>query len=111
MVECDSKRLNRLLDEGAVKQHLFRPSGIDIWTIVGKDNEYWVDLQISFCSCKSYYYKTLSSGNLCYHLHCVELAKLHNKFVTIEFHDTEYRSFIKALLSDITTRLGLASTS
>lgn len=105
MVEYDSERLHNLLEEGAVKFHIFQPSGRAIWTIVGKDNEHWVDLELGFCSCKSYYYNTLSNGNPCYHLLCLELAKKRNKFVTIRFHDTEYTYFIKALLSDITSKI------
>lgn len=105
MVEYGSERLHNLLEEGAVKFHIFQPSGRAIWTIVGKDNEHWVDLELGFCSCKSYYYNTLSNGNPCYHLLCLELAKKRNKFVTIRFHDTEYTYFIKALLSDITSKI------
>ena len=100
MVQYDSERLHKLLEEGAVKFHVFQPSGRAIWTIVGKDNEHWVDLELRFCSCKSYYYKTLSNGDPCYHLLCVELARKHNNFLTIRFHDSEYTYFIKALLSD-----------
>jgi len=31
---------------------------------------------------------------------CIELAKQNYKFVTTKFHDTEYKDFIGALLSD-----------
>lgn len=105
VAKYDPERLNKLLEEGAVKLHIFQPSGRTIWTIVGKDNEHWADLELGFCSCKSYYYKTLSNGIPCYHLLCIQLAKQHNKFVTIKFHDTEYTYFINALLSDTTCKL------
>jgi len=105
VVQCDSERLKNLLERGAVKLHLFQPSGRTIWTIVGRDNEHWADIELGFCSCKSYYYKTLSNGKLCYHLICIVLAKQNNKFVTIKFHDTEYTDFINALLADIASKL------
>jgi predicted nucleic acid-binding Zn finger protein len=100
----NTKRINTLVEEGAVKFHIFQPSGRAIWTVVGRDDEHWGDIELGFCSCKSYYYKTLSNGKPCYHLLCIELAKKHNKFVTIRFHDTEYTQFIKALLSDFTSK-------
>ena len=100
----NAKRINTLVEEGAVKFHIFQPSGRAIWTVVGRDDEHWGDIELGFCSCKSYYYKTLSNGKPCYHLLCIELAKKHNKFVTIRFHDTEYTQFIKALLSDFTSK-------
>jgi predicted nucleic acid-binding Zn finger protein len=100
----NTKRINTLVEEGAVKFHIFQPSGRAIWTVVGRDDEHWGDIELGFCSCKSYYYKTLSNGKPCYHLLCIELAKKHNKFVTIRFHDTEYTQFIKALLSDFTCK-------
>ncbi|HET7148900.1 MAG TPA: hypothetical protein VFI73_10425 [Candidatus Nitrosopolaris sp.] len=105
VVRCDSERIKHILEGGAVKLHIFQPSGRTIWTIVGKDNEYWADIELGFCSCKSYYYKTLSNGKLCYHLKCILLAMQNNKFVTIEFHDTEYMDFINALLGDIADKL------
>jgi predicted nucleic acid-binding Zn finger protein len=101
----NTRRINTLLEEGAVKFHLFQPSGRAIWTVVGRDDEHWGDIELGFCSCKNYYYKTLSNGMPCYHLLCIELAKKHTKFVTIRFHDKEYTQFIKALLSDFTSKL------
>ena len=102
------QRIKNLLEEGAVKFHVFQPSGRTLWTIIGRDNEHWADVELGFCSCKSYYYKTLSSGKQCYHLICIELAKQNNKFVTIRFHDTEYKDFINALLSDAKCKLLLS---
>jgi predicted nucleic acid-binding Zn finger protein len=105
VVQCDSDRIRNLLEGGAVKLHVFEPSGRTIWTIVGRDNEHWADIELGFCSCKSYYYKTLSNGTLCYHLKCIMLAKQNNKFVRIKFHDIEYTVFINALLADIAGKL------
>ena len=52
-----AKRIKTLLEEGAVKFHIFQPSGRAIWTVVGRDDEHWADIELGFCSCKSYYYK------------------------------------------------------
>ena len=105
VVQSDSERIKNLLEGGAVKLHIFQPSGRTIWTIVGRDNEHWADIELGFCSCKNYYYKTLSNGKQCYHLICIELAKQNNKFVTIKFHDTEYKDFVSALVLDAKCKL------
>lgn len=88
------------VDQGRVKLHLFQPSKRLIWTVIGTDNEYWADLQIMFCSCKSYYYKPVSGMQSCYHLQSLALSIAQNKFDKIEFHDSEYNGFIRALISD-----------
>ena len=90
------------VERRAIKFHIFLPSGRAIWTVVGRDREYWVDPDLDFCSCKGYYYKTLSTCNPCYHLKSVESARQKKKFAEIKFQDVEYQSFIKALLSDAT---------
>ncbi len=86
---------------GSVKLHRFQPSGTVIWTMVGRDREHWVDLEVGFCSCERYYYRTLSGGQKCYHLTCVEIARKAQKFTIIEFDDSERRFFIDGLISDL----------
>jgi predicted nucleic acid-binding Zn finger protein len=90
---------------GSVKLHRFQPSGTVIWTMVGNDEEHWVDLGLDFCSCKGYYYKTLSDGQKCYHLTYVKLAIETQKFTTIEFHDSERKIVINGLISDLKNSL------
>jgi predicted nucleic acid-binding Zn finger protein len=99
------RHTKRALSLGAVKLHIFKPSGRNLWTIVGKDNEHWTDPEIDFCSCKYYYYKTLSDFENCYHLKSVQQAKEKNEFESIIFDDSEYIGFIKALLNDNVTKL------
>jgi predicted nucleic acid-binding Zn finger protein len=99
------KRIESTVNSGAVKLHIFEPSGRKLWTIVGKDNEHWTDLDLEFCSCKNYYYKTLSNLGTCYHLKSVQEAKEKNEFVSITFDDSEYLGFVSALLSDSATKL------
>ena len=86
---------------GPVKLHRFQPSGTVIWTMVGKNREHWVDVDLGFCSCNRYYYRTLSNGHNCYHLTSVELARKTQKFTTVQFHDSEHKSFIEGLISDL----------
>ena len=73
--------------------------------MVGKDREHWVDTRLGFCSCKGYYYRTLSDGQKCYHLAYVEVAIKTQQFTTIEFHDSERKFVIGGLISDLKNSL------
>lgn len=84
-----------------VKAHVFRPSSREIWTVIGKDKEYWVDPDDDFCSCEDYYFKTLSGKEKCYHLQVVEVAKERKLVDITEFSDEEYDSFLRALINDM----------
>jgi predicted nucleic acid-binding Zn finger protein len=100
----DSRADNAVLS-GSVKQLLFTPSKRTLWTVVGKDNEHWADPELGFCSCKDFYFTTLSGGDECYHLKSVKKAIQEDKFVSVEFDDSEYVLMLKALTDDCTTIL------
>jgi predicted nucleic acid-binding Zn finger protein len=84
-----------------VKLHLFEPSKRKIWTVVGKDNEHWLDSDLGYCSCEDYYYNAMEKGQQCYHLQAVQTAIKQDKVETITFHDSEFESFISALVHDM----------
>jgi predicted nucleic acid-binding Zn finger protein len=89
----------------SVKLHFFEPSGRQIWTVVGKHDEHWIDPELNFCSCKNYYYKTLSELKECYHLTNLKQATENKSFSLIKFHDSEYSIFMTALISDIANKV------
>lgn len=91
----------RIAVEKGVKVHVFRPSGRELWTVVGKDKEYWVDPDGGFCSCEDYYFRTLSGKEKCYHLQVIDIAREKKLIDIIEFMDEQYESFLQALVSDI----------
>lgn len=84
---------------GSVKLHLFLPSRRKIWTFVGREEEYWVDPDLSFCSCKDYYFATLSGGEPCYHLKSTKKAE-QDGVTAVEFSDQDYDSFLQALAAE-----------
>jgi predicted nucleic acid-binding Zn finger protein len=100
MNKGNAVRVEETVNLGSVKLHVFLPSGREIWTVVGKDDEHWADPDLQFCSCKYFYYKTLSNDQTCYHLKSVDQAKQSNKFVRTDFNDSEYVAFLKVLLAD-----------
>ncbi|MFQ5440089.1 MAG: hypothetical protein ACE5DL_01355 [Nitrosopumilaceae archaeon] len=94
-------RIETLVSEKRVKLHVFEPSKREIWTVVGKGKEHWLDPDVDYCSCPGYYFGKLSGKNLCYHLESVLLAKKEKKFERIVFSDDEYSEFIAGLISDL----------
>lgn len=101
MREKSTEKAAKIVLEKGVKLHQFKPSNRQIWTVVGKDNEYWVDSDNSYCSCRDYYFQTLSGREKCYHLQVIEEAKAKNLIDVIEFSDDEYYQFIRALIQDL----------
>ncbi|HJU78842.1 MAG TPA: hypothetical protein VJ599_04675 [Nitrososphaeraceae archaeon] len=83
----------------SLKCHLFEPSKKKIWTIVGKHHEYWIDLDLDYCSCNDYYFRTLSGQGLCYHLDFAK-EKMRSNVDTVHFSDSEYGDFVKSMIND-----------
>jgi len=100
-VKKDPSSAATIVSRRGVKLHYFEPSGRKIWTVVGKENEHWLEPDLGFCSCEDYFFNTLNNGNECYHLKSVEIAKKQNNIETIHFSDEEFASFISALISDL----------
>lgn len=94
-------RIESLVSEKRVKLHVFEPSQREIWTVVGKGKEHWLDPDAEYCSCPGYYFGKLSGKKSCYHLESVVLAKKENKFEKIIFSDEEYGEFLASLIPDL----------
>ena len=94
-------RVESLVSEKRVKLHIFEPSQREIWTVVGKGKEHWLDPVSEYCSCPGYYFGRLSGKKSCYHLESVLFAKKENKIEKIIFSDDEYADFIGGLISDL----------
>ncbi len=96
-----SDRVESSVSEKRVKLHVFEPSQREIWTVVGKVKEHWLDPESEYCSCPGYYFGRLSGKKSCYHLDSVLLAKKENKLEKIVFSDEEYVEFLAGLISDL----------
>ena len=97
----ESGNVESILSSNGVKLHLFEPSNRKIWTVVGKENEHWLDLDLGYCSCEDYFYNAMEKGRQCYHLNAVKTAIEQNKIEVITFQDSEFESFILALIQDL----------
>lgn len=99
-------RVDDAVTSGSVKQLVFKPSGKKLWIVVGRDNEYWTDPDLGFCSCKDFYFTTLSGQDECYHLKSVRKSIQENMFTTVEFADSEYVEYLQAIAEDNINLLG-----
>ncbi len=93
-------RVDYTISSGSVKQMLFLPSGKKLWVVIGRDNEYWTDPELGFCSCKDFYFTTLSGGQDCYHLKSVRKTIQQTGFKAIEFDDSDYIHLLQAVADD-----------
>ena len=99
-------RMDYTVRPGSVKQMLFLPSGKKLWVVIGRDNEYWTDPELGFCSCKDFYFATLSGGQDCYHLKSVRKTIQQRGFTAIEFDDSDYTQLLQAVADDNISVLG-----
>lgn len=104
------KYLERAVDavlEGRVKRHVFMPSERMIHTVVGRNGDEFVDPEKPFCSCEHFFFRVLGNRDQnCYHLLAEAIATETNHFVKIQFHDEEFRPFLRLLSLDLLTRSG-----
>ncbi len=97
----ESGNVESIVSSHGVKLHLFEPSNRKIWTVVGKENEHWLDLDLGYCSCEDYYYNAMEKGKECYHRKAIRVAQEQNLVEIIRFSDSEFGVFMAALVDDI----------
>jgi len=97
----DSERVQTMVLERRVKLHVFEPSQRKIWTVVGKNNEHWIDPDGVYCACPGFYFGKLNGKTTCYHLDSARLAIDENRVETVVFSDDEFSSFMSGIISDL----------
>jgi predicted nucleic acid-binding Zn finger protein len=87
---------------GSVKRHLFLPSGRSIYTVVGSNDDEFIDPEKPFCSCESYFYGVLGAKvKYCYHILSYKIADESGLVEEVRFDDEEYDTFMGLLASDV----------
>jgi predicted nucleic acid-binding Zn finger protein len=95
-----------VVDSQGVKLHKFNPSGKTIWTVVGRECDFLVDVDPKdeaklYCACSDFYYRVLSTKvSECYHLLALKIALKEELYAVVNFNDDEYPGFLRALVSD-----------
>lgn len=96
-----SDKVNAVISEKRIKLHLFEPSNRKIWTVVGKGKEYWVDPDLEFCSCESFYFNKVAGKHGCYHLDSICISQEKNQYEIIKFDDEEFADFVAGLIAEL----------
>ena len=97
----DLARIQTLVSEKRVKLHIFEPTKRKIWTVVGKNNEHWIDPDCGYCSCPGFYFGKLNGKTTCYHLESARFAQKENQVEIIVFSDDEFSDFLSTIISDL----------
>ena len=100
-MNVDSERVEAVVSEKRVKMHIFEPTQREIWTVVGKGREYWIDPDANYCSCPGFYFGKLNGKDTCYHLESAELAQKQDNVEKIVFSDEEFSDFLSGLIYDL----------
>ncbi|MEM0052891.1 MAG: hypothetical protein QXL89_01675 [Nitrososphaeria archaeon] len=99
----EKEKIKLILDRGGVKKHIFLPSNIEIWSVVGEEGDYLVNDNPLFCTCKDFYYLCLikKRKKMCYHLKALLLAKKKGKYTVYHFTDEEIGLFSKLVFNSL----------
>ena len=85
------KQALNIIEKGAVKRYIFKPSGRVIWEVQGKTSSYQIMTRTYFCNCDDYYFRVMSSKKqLCYHIIAQKIAFALGKFENEERSDRDY---------------------
>ncbi|MEM3190738.1 MAG: hypothetical protein QW292_01240 [Candidatus Parvarchaeota archaeon] len=85
------------IGDGSVKRYLFLPSMKELWSIVGKENEYILLKEPIVCSCPSSFFKRLRYRGSCYHETIFIEALNENSYETIVCHDSDIQLMVDML--------------
>ncbi len=79
------------LKENRVKKYVFKPSGRNVWIVIGKERDYLIMPEAEFCMCDDFYFRVLDRKvHLCYHLIAQKIARNLGWYETIEEDDKLY---------------------
>ncbi|MGQ9782283.1 MAG: hypothetical protein ACUVQ8_08645 [Nitrososphaeria archaeon] len=91
-------KVSSTLNRKAIRKHIFLPSKIEIWTVIGEEGDNLVNEKPIFCSCKDFYFNLLKrKRKFCYHLNVFLVAKKRNIYSTFYYKDVEFESFMNLL--------------
>jgi len=105
-IKREYKALKVVVNFG-VKKHIFLPSRRTIWTVVGREGDFLIDLDEKgmdkdYCSCSDFHFRVLSGTVAqCYHLIAARKAIETGRVSVIESPDDDYKLYLKLLLGDV----------
>jgi predicted nucleic acid-binding Zn finger protein len=95
----DEAKVEKIVTSGGIKRHIFLPSGIQIWTVVGNDGEYIQLPDRELCTCPRFFFALLrGDAILCHHIKALKVARNTSNYRQIEGHDSELPALASLLL-------------
>lgn len=99
LYELFGSRFTKALDtlkEGRVKKYVFKPSGRNVWIVVGRERDYLIMPEAEFCPCEDFYFRVLDKKvHMCYHLLTQKIAQNLGWFNPIEENDECFEMLMK----------------
>lgn len=92
-------KIDFITKQRRIKLHIFEPSMRKIWTIVGASAEYWMEPDLSYCSCPHFYFSRRHGKQHCYHLDAIKEAIPAGLYETIHLADSEYKRVVQAIVA------------
>jgi len=85
-----------------VKKYTFDPSGRTLWIVVGKETEYIVHPEVSFCSCDAFYFFVLGEKTkFCYHIIAQAVAEALGWYDVVKENDCMFDVLISEWRGDV----------
>ncbi len=98
-------RAEEAANTGRVKRHIFKPSGREVWSVVGRSVDHYIDLDQPYCSCRDFYYQLIRGLEpTCYHIEAAKIAKRTQRYITLTLQDEEYQTILAAIIKDLTAK-------
>ena len=83
------------LKENRVKKYVFKPSGRNVWIVIGRERDYLIMPEAEFCMCDDFYFRVLDRKiHLCYHLIAQKIARNLGWYETLEENDKLYETLM-----------------
>ncbi|MHA1369595.1 MAG: hypothetical protein ACTSRA_07795 [Promethearchaeota archaeon] len=96
VLESRAEKIQVILDEGCVFKYTFIPSGIALWIVLGKDDEYLIH-PLAFCSCHDFYINVVLRRKemFCYHLVSQFICHELNRYREFFRNDSYYTHYMQ----------------
>ena len=89
------ERALKVVEENRVKHYTFKPSGREIWIVVGKEREYQILPRAGYCSCDDFYFHVMSGEvGVCYHLIAQRICEAVGTVEEVEEGDEFYEALM-----------------
>ncbi len=86
----------KAIEEGRVKKYVFNPSRRVVWIVVGRERDYQIIPESSFCTCDDFYFQVIDQkAILCYHLIAQTLAEALDRYETLDDSDDLYEPLMR----------------